>query len=65
MDFIEAAKLMVNKMIKKLSITCGKQLVGILTITDVIAVHPVMCEFVEEEAKGNIPQRFMKRLRKK
>ena len=65
MDFIEATKLMVNRAIKKLPITHGEQLVGILTITDAIAVHPVMHEFIEEEAKGNVPQRFMKRLRKR
>ena len=65
MDFIEAAKLMVNRAIKKLPITHGEQLVGILTITDVIAVHPEMREFIEEEAKGNVPKRFVKRLRKR
>lgn len=65
MDFIEAAKLMVNKAIKKLPITHGEQLVGILTITDAIAVHPGMHEFIEEEAKGDVPQRFIKRLRKR
>jgi len=65
MDFIEATKLMVNRAIKKLPITHGEQLVGILTITDAIAVHPVMHEFIEEEAKGNVPQRFVKRLRKR
>ena len=65
MDFVEATKLMVNRAIKKLPITHGEQLVGILTITDAIAVHPVMHEFIEEEAKGNVPHRFMKRLRKR
>jgi len=65
MDFIEATKLMVNRAIKKLPITHGEQLVGILTITDAIAVHPGMHEFIEEEAKGDVPQRFMKRLRKR
>ena len=65
MDFIEATKLMVNRAIKKLPITHGEQLVGILTITDAIAVHPVMHDFIEEEAKGNVPKRFVKRLRKR
>jgi CBS domain-containing protein len=65
MDFIEATKLMINKAIKKLPIIQGEQLVGILTITDAVAVHPGMHEFIEEEAKGNIPKRFMKRLRKR
>jgi CBS domain-containing protein len=65
MDFIEATKLMVNRAIKKLPITHREQLVGILTITDAIAVHPGMHEFIEEEAKGDVPQRFVKRLRKR
>ena len=65
MDFTEATKLMVNRAIKKLPITHGERLVGILTITDAIAVHPAMHEFIKEEAKGSIPQRFMKRLPKR
>ena len=65
MDFIEATKLMINKAIKKLPIIQGEQLVGILTITDAVAVHPGMHEFIEEEAKGNVPKRVMKRLRKR
>jgi len=65
MDFVEAVKLMVNRAIKKLPIIHGEQLVGILTITDAIAVHPGMHDFIEEEAKGNVPKRFVKRLRKR
>jgi CBS domain-containing protein len=65
MDFIAAAKLMINRAIKKLPIIQGEQLVGILTITDVVAVHPAMHDFIKEETKGNIPKRFMKRLRKR
>ena len=65
MDFIEATKLMINRAIKKLPIIHDEQLVGILTITDAIAVHPGMHEFIEEEAKGNVPKRFVKRLRKR
>jgi len=65
MDFIEATKLMINRAIKKLPIIQGEQLVGILTITDAVAVHPGMHEFIEEEAKGNVPKRFVKRLRKR
>jgi signal-transduction protein with cAMP-binding, CBS, and nucleotidyltransferase domain len=40
MDFIEATRLMVDRGVKKLPITHGERLVGILTITDAIAVHP-------------------------
>jgi CBS domain-containing protein len=65
MDFTEATKLMINKEIKKLPITHGEQLVGILTITDAIGVHPGMHDFIRDEAKGNVPKRFVKRLRKR
>jgi len=65
MDFTEATKLMVNRAIKKLPIIHGEHLVGILTITDAIAVHPGMHGFIEDEAKGNVPKRFVKRLRKR
>jgi CBS domain-containing protein len=65
MDFVEAVKLMVNRTIKKLPITHSEELVGILTITDVITLHPVMEKLIEEEAKGEIPDKFMKRLRKR
>jgi signal-transduction protein with cAMP-binding, CBS, and nucleotidyltransferase domain len=56
---------MVNKMIKKLPITHNEKLLGILTLTDVLRVHQVMHEFIESEAKGKIPARFMKRVRKR
>jgi CBS domain-containing protein len=65
MDLIEATRTMISRAIKKLPITRGERLVGILTITDVIAIHPGMHELIENEAKGNVPQRFVKRLRKK
>jgi CBS domain-containing protein len=65
MDFVEATRLMVNRMIKKLPITHNEELVGILTLTDVARVHQVMYEFIEVEAKGKIPARFMKRMRKR
>ena len=65
MDFMEAPRLMVNRMIKKLPITRNEKLVGILTLTDVLRVHQVMHEFIESEAKGKIPAKFMKRVRKR
>lgn len=65
MDLIEAARLMVNKEVKKLPIISAGRLVGILAVTDVISVHPCMREFIEEESKGKIPKRFMKRLGKR
>ena len=65
MDFMEGVKLMVNKRIKKLPITHHEQLVGILTLTDILRVHQVMREFIQAEAKGEIPAKFMKRVRRK
>jgi CBS domain-containing protein len=65
MDFVEAARLMINNEIKKLPITKGERLVGILTITDVLAVHESMRELIQEETRGMIPKRFMKRLMKR
>jgi CBS domain-containing protein len=65
MDYVEAVKLMVNRMIKKLPITHSEELIGILTITDIIRLHPVMQELIEEEAKEKIPDKFVKRLRKR
>ena len=65
MDFVEATRLMVNRMIKKLPVTHHEELVGILTLTDVARVHQVMHDFIEVEAKGKIPARFMKRVRKR
>ena len=62
MDFVEAAKLMINNEIKKLPITKDERVVGILTLTDIVAVHECMRELIQEETKGRIPKRFMKRL---
>ncbi|MFH0848786.1 MAG: CBS domain-containing protein [archaeon] len=65
MDLVEAVKLMASKGIKKLPIANVGRLVGILTITDIIAVHPCLRELIEEELKGKTPRRFMKRLGKR
>lgn len=65
MDFIEATRLMVDRGVKKLPITHGEHLVGILTITDAIAVHPGMLQVIEEAAKSHLPRTFVKRLRKR
>jgi len=62
MDFVEAVKLMISNEVKKLPITKAEHLVGILTITDVVATHESMRELIREETRGRIPKRFMKRL---
>jgi signal-transduction protein with cAMP-binding, CBS, and nucleotidyltransferase domain len=61
-DFVEAVKLMINNEIKKLPITKAERLVGILTMTDVVAIHESMRELIHEETGGRTPKRFLKRL---
>ena len=65
MDAADAARFMVSKSIKKLPITQEGRLIGIMTLTDLCAVQPDLSKIVEEEAKGKIPKRFMKRLAKR
>jgi CBS domain-containing protein len=65
MEAIEAARFMVSKNIKKLPITQNGRLIGIMTLTDLCAVQPDLSRIAEEETKGKIPKRFLKRLAKK
>jgi CBS domain-containing protein len=65
MDASEAARFMVNKGIKKLPVVEGGRLIGIMTLTDLSTVQPDLAKVIEEEAKGKIPKRFVKRLSKK
>ena len=65
MDFVEAVKLMIKHEIKKLPITTDDRLVGILTMTDALGVHESMQELIEEETRGKIPKKFLKRLMKR
>ena len=65
MDFVEAVKLMISNEIKKLPIISTEGLVGIITVTDVVAVHESIRELIHEETRGRIPKRFTKRLIKK
>lgn len=65
MDAAEAARFMVNKNIKKLPITQDGKLIGIMTLTDLCAVQPDLSKIVEEETKGKIPKKFLKRLAKR
>jgi CBS domain-containing protein len=65
MEAIEAARFMVSKNIKKLPITQDGRLIGIMTLTDLCAVQPDLSRIAEEETKGKIPKRFLKRLAKR
>jgi CBS domain-containing protein len=65
MDAAEAARFMVSKSIKKLPIIQDGRLMGIMTLTDLCAVQPDLARIAEEETKGKIPKRFLKRLAKR
>ncbi len=65
MDADEAARFMVKNKIKKLPVVDGGRLIGMLTLTDLCTVQPDLAKVIEEEAKGKIPKRFIKRLSKK
>lgn len=65
MDASDAARFMVSKNIKKLPVTQDGRLIGIMTLTDLCAVQPDIAKVVEEEAKGKLPKRFLKRIAKK
>ena len=65
MDVTEAARFMCNRGIKKLPVTKKGHLVGIVTLTDLAAVQPDLTKIIEEETKGKLPKRFIKRLSKK
>ena len=65
MNADEAARFMVNKKIKKLPVVEGGRLIGMMTLTDLCTVQPELAKVIEEETKGKIPKRFIKRLSKK
>ena len=65
MNADEAARFMVNKKIKKLPVVEGGRMIGMMTLTDLCAVQPDLAKVIEEETRGKIPKRFIKRLSKK
>ncbi|UCH02756.1 MAG: CBS domain-containing protein [Candidatus Bathyarchaeota archaeon] len=65
MNADEAARFMANKKIKKLPIVEDGQLIGMMTLTDLCTVQPDLSKVIEEETRGKIPKRFIKRLSKK
>jgi len=65
MDVFEATRYMASRNVKKLPIADQGRLIGIVTLTDLCAIHPDISKIVEEETKGKIPKRFIKRLAKK
>jgi CBS domain-containing protein len=65
MDATEAARYMISRNIKKLPVTQDGRLVGIMTFTDLCAVEPDLAKIAEEETRGKIPKKFVKRLAKR
>jgi signal-transduction protein with cAMP-binding, CBS, and nucleotidyltransferase domain len=65
MDVSEATQFMIRRGIKKLPIVQDGRMIGILTLTDVCAAQPDMVGVLEEETRGKLPKRFMKRLAKR
>jgi signal-transduction protein with cAMP-binding, CBS, and nucleotidyltransferase domain len=52
---------MLKKGVKKLPVIEAKELVGIITITDIAATHPKLVKYMKELAdKYDIPQRIEK-----
>ena len=64
MNADDAARYMVNKKIKKLPVVEDERLIGIMTLTDLCTVQPDLAKVIEEETRGKIPKRFIKRLSK-
>jgi len=57
----EAVTVMLKKGVKKLPVIEAKELVGIITITDIAATHPKLVKYMKELAdKYDIPQRIEK-----
>ncbi len=65
MDATENARYMVSRNIKKLPITHDGHPIGIMTFTDLCSVEPDLARITEEETRGKIPKKFIKRLAKR
>ena len=57
----DAIDLMFKNKIKKLPVVKGEKLVGLVTITDVARIHPVMVDYIKNhEERHNLPKRMEK-----
>ena len=57
----EALELMFEKRVKKLTVVKDKELVGLITMTDIARVHTVLVEHINRlAAKYDIPERLKK-----
>ena len=60
----EALKLMFEKQIKKLTVIKDKELVGLVTMTDIARIHPGMVEYIKKLAtEYGLPKRIEKVMR--
>jgi len=57
----DAVELMFSRKIKKLPVVKDKKLVGLVTLTDIARIQPVMAEIIRElRAKYSLPRRIEK-----
>lgn len=60
-DLEEALELMFKEQVKKLTVVRDKELVGLITMTDIARVHTAMVEHMEKlAAKYDLPKRMEK-----
>jgi len=60
----EALELMFEKRVKKLTVVKNKELVGLITMTDIAGTHTEMTEYIKRlSAKYDIPKRMEKIIR--
>jgi len=62
MDLEAAAKLMFEKKIKKLPVVEDGQLVGLVTLTDMVRVQPQIIKVLKSLAKAKLPPKRMKKV---
>jgi len=60
----EAVKLMFEARVKKLTVVEDKELVGLVTVTDIARAHPKMVQYIKRlAAKYDLPKRMKKVIR--
>ncbi|MCW4001618.1 MAG: CBS domain-containing protein [Candidatus Bathyarchaeota archaeon] len=62
MDLEAAAKLMFEKKIKKLPVVEDGQLVGLVTLTDMVRVQPQIIKVLKRLVKAKLPPKRMKKV---
>ena len=62
MDLEAAAKLMFEKKIKKLPVVEDGQLVGLVTLTDMVRVQPQIIKVLKSLAKAKLPPKRMRKV---